>query len=83
MMGRAVREPPPWGKVTIKTSVEKSGRQVRKQDVTSGQKANVSSEIRKSAHHGVAHLSRTLEQPGVEVEDITGVSLTTGGTPAI
>lgn len=28
----------------------------------------------------VAHLCSTLEETGMEVEDITGVSLTTGGT---
>merc|ERR1719264_562139 len=31
--------------------------------------------------HGVGHLGGTLKQPGVEVEDITGVSLTAWGTP--
>ena len=31
--------------------------------------------------HGVGHLGSTLKQPGVEVEDITGVSLTAWGTP--
>ena len=31
--------------------------------------------------HGVGHLGGTLEQPGVEVEDVTGVSLTAWGTP--
>merc|ERR1712088_551365 len=30
--------------------------------------------------HGVGHLGSTLKQPGVEVEDITGVSLTAWGT---
>jgi hypothetical protein len=28
----------------------------------------------------VAHLGSALEQPGVQVEDVTGVRLTTGGT---
>ena len=28
----------------------------------------------------VVHLGRTLQKPGVEVEDVSGVSLTTGGT---
>merc|ERR1719391_1671251 len=31
--------------------------------------------------HGVGHLGGTLKQPGVEVEDVTGVSLTAWGTP--
>merc|ERR1712018_136866 len=31
--------------------------------------------------HGVGHLGGTLKQPGVKVEDITGVSLTAWGTP--
>merc|ERR1712079_650574 len=31
--------------------------------------------------HGVGHLGSTLKQPGVEVEDVTGVSLTAWGTP--
>merc|ERR1719367_2465797 len=31
--------------------------------------------------HGVGHLGGTLKQPGVKVEDITGVSLTARGTP--
>jgi len=33
-----------------------------------------------AAAHGVAHLGSSLQQTGVEVEDITGVSLTTRGT---
>merc|ERR1712088_1191813 len=31
--------------------------------------------------HGVGHLGGTLKQPGVKVEDVTGVSLTAWGTP--
>merc|ERR1719402_1281271 len=31
--------------------------------------------------HGVGHLGSTLKQPGVEVEDVTRVSLTAWGTP--
>merc|ERR1719470_622499 len=31
--------------------------------------------------HDVGHLGGTLKQPGVEVEDVTGVSLTARGTP--
>merc|ERR1719384_119770 len=31
--------------------------------------------------HGVGHLGSTLKQPGVEVENVTGVSLTAWGTP--
>ena len=34
-----------------------------------------------AATHGVAHLGGSLQQPGVEVEHIAGVSLTAGGTP--
>ena len=33
-----------------------------------------------AAAHGVAHLGSSLQQTGVEVEDVTGVGLTTGGT---
>merc|ERR1712203_345661 len=31
--------------------------------------------------HSIGHLGGTFEQPGVEVEDVTGVSLTAWGTP--
>ena len=34
----------------------------------------------RSATELLVHLGSTLEKTGVEVEDITGVSLTTGGT---
>merc|ERR1712079_532795 len=34
-----------------------------------------------AAAHGVAHLGGSLQQPGVEVEHISGVSLTAGGAP--
>ena len=34
-----------------------------------------------AATHGVAHLGGSLQQPGVEVEHVSGVSLTAGGTP--
>ena len=34
----------------------------------------------RAAAHGVAHLGSSLQQTGVEVEDVTGVGLTTGGT---
>merc|ERR1719167_98621 len=35
----------------------------------------------RATSHGVGHLGSTLKQPGVKVEDITGVSLTAWGTP--
>merc|ERR1719500_2410709 len=34
-----------------------------------------------AATHGVTHLGSSLQQTGVEVEHISGVGLTTGGTP--
>merc|ERR1712079_965693 len=34
-----------------------------------------------AAAHGVAHLGGSLQQPGVEVEHISGVSFTAGGAP--
>ena len=34
----------------------------------------------RSSTEGVVHLGSTLQETGVKVEDITGVSLTTGGT---
>merc|ERR1719220_1991082 len=37
--------------------------------------------VRERTSHGVRHLGGTLKQPGVKVEDVTGVSLTAWGTP--
>merc|ERR1719220_1869092 len=37
--------------------------------------------VRERTSHGVRHLGGTLKQPGVKVEDVTGISLTAWGTP--
>ena len=54
------------------------GRNVRRHITTLGLDDGESSEG--SSTELVVHLGRTLEETRVQVEDITGVGLTTGGT---